>query len=235
MKKILFIMVMLFCGLLSTLNAYQLSTTDVTAYLHNAELSSLEGWHPFSTEPLSNVSVVTCFGETGILLASHYSSSTISAAAGIRLYSDSTDYYPVNLIDANTTGIVRDALIVKIHFTGTPYSSASARQGWITGNIGVRLQGGLSCSTDANHPAPSYMTDTCTYEMSGFLVSTTQPYWGKTTNWTELSFTFIPQGQCDWWQIRNLEVFYAALPNQPYESGIVINKVEMYAIRVDAW
>ncbi len=234
MKRHLRLLIVIYLGMLSSLYAYKVSTTDVTAYVHNSEFSSLEGWHPYYTDPLTDVSLVTCMGNSGVLLRSYYCSTTVSATAGIRLYSDGNDYFPINLVDANTTGIVRDALIVRVQLIGSPDVLGTESHGVITGNIGVTLQGGLSCSTDAFHPNPSYMTDNRIYETGGFIVSTSQPYFGMVTSWMDLSFTFIPPGQCDWWQIRNMEIYYQAMPNQPSESGIVINKIDMYAIRVDA-
>jgi len=45
--------------------------------------------------------------------------------------------------------------------------------------------------------------------------------------------TLIPPEEGDWWQIRNIYLGYEGMPNQPYKSGIIINKIELYAIRVD--
>jgi len=50
---------------------------------------------------------------------------------------------------------------------------------------------------------------------------------------TAMSFYFIPPEEGDWWQIRNIYLGYEGMPNQPNKSGIVINKIELYAIRVD--
>jgi hypothetical protein len=53
--------------------------------------------------------------------------------------------------------------------------------------------------------------------------------WKKTAK----SFYFPPE-ESDWWQIRNIYIGYEGMPNQPCKSGIIINKIELYAIRVDA-
>jgi hypothetical protein len=51
---------------------------------------------------------------------------------------------------------------------------------------------------------------------------------------TDMSFYFVPPEESDWWQIRDFGIMYEGMPNQPYVSGLIINKVELYAIRVDA-
>jgi hypothetical protein len=45
---------------------------------------------------------------------------------------------------------------------------------------------------------------------------------------------YFPPEESDWWQIRDFEICYQGMPNQPSRSGIIINKIELYAIRVDA-
>jgi hypothetical protein len=96
------------------------------------------------------------------------------------------------------------------------------------------MEGALSCSIDRNHTSVPYMTDNRIYELGGFNVSTTQPLYGIATGWTDMSFYFVPPEESDWWQIRDFEIMYEGMPNQPYVSGLIINKVELYAIRVDA-
>ena len=53
------------------------------------------------------------------------------------------------------------------------------------------------------------------------------------TTWNVFTFNFTPPGHCDWWQIRNIELAYTAAPNQPMPTGMTIDRVEMYAIRID--
>jgi hypothetical protein len=237
MKKLFYLLMIILASLSAvSSNAYKITTTNVTGCIHNSDFSNLDGWYPYFTNSLSTVKIVTFSNDTGVLLASNYYSGTTSARAGIRIYSIDSDYYPINLVNSNdtTTEIVHDALLVKIQYKAASSDCLSGSYGFISGNLCVFMEGALSCSIDRNHTSVPYMTDDRIYELGGFNVSTSQPLYGIATNWTDMSFYFVPPEESDWWQIRDFEIMYEGMPNQPYVSGLIINKVELYAIRVDA-
>jgi len=231
MKKIFYlVLLILACTIPVISSAYTITTTNVTSCIHNSDLNTLDGWYSYYTVSLSTVSLITYLNETGIALESIYYSGNTSAGAGIRLYSTNSAYYPINLVnsDDTTTEIVHDALIVKIQYMGSTTGA-----GVISGNLTIYLQGGLACTIDKENTNTPYMSDYRIYELGGFCVSTSQPIYCKATCWTDMYLTFIPPEESDWWQIRDFEICYEGMPNQPYKSGIIINKIELYAIRVD--
>ncbi len=231
MKKIFYLVLIISACMISVAsNAYKITTTNITGSIHNSDFSTLDGWYSFYTPSLSEVSIVNCLNEVGVLLKSDYCNTTTSAIAGIQNYSSMGSYYPINLLDSNTTEIVHDALMFKIQYMASTPACWSESSSYLSGNFYVFLQGGLSCTTIAN---PPFAVDTRIYELGGFNVSTSQPIYCLATSWTDMYLTFIPPEEGDWWQIRNIYLGYEGMPNQPYKSGIIINKIELYAIRVD--
>jgi hypothetical protein len=230
MKKLFYlVLLILACTIPVVSSAYKITTTNVTNCIHNSDFSTMDGWYSYYTVSLSTVSLITYLNETGIALESLYYSGSTSAVAGIRLYSTDSDYYPINLLNSDTTEIVHDALMVKIQYMGSTTGA-----GVISGDLSVYLQGSLACTIDKDNTTVQYMSDYRIYELGGFNVSTSQPIYCKATSWTDMYLTFIPPEESDWWQIRDFEICYVGMPNQPSPSGIIINKIELYAIRVDA-
>jgi len=230
MKKIFYIaLLILTCTIPVPSSAYTLTTTNVTNCIHNSGFNTMDDWY---TSTPSEVSIVNCLGETGVLLKSNYCNTTNSVLVGIQTYSDISTYEPINLLNSNKTEIVHDALILKIQYMASTPACWSESSSYISGNLCVFLQGGLSC-TAVTKPEPPLLVDTRIFELGGFNVSTSQPIYCKATSWTDMCLTFIPPEESDWWQIRNIYLGYEGMPNQPNKSGIVINKIELYAIRVD--
>jgi hypothetical protein len=228
-KKILLLFFLLLVAVSFPL-AYTVTTTNVTNYIVNNNFDSFYGWHAVTTSQMTFAGFTTCYGRTGIYLRSFYTNTTKSYPATIKLYSPTaTDYNPVTLVDANTTAIARDAILVKVRMMGVP----SITSGLVCGNFTVKLQGALSCCTDFCHHSVPYSSDTQIFETGGYQVSPSQCYFGLMTTWSEYLFTFIPQGQCDWWQVRDIQLSYEAMATQPYPTGVLIDLIEMYAIRVD--
>jgi hypothetical protein len=235
MKKILLMFIIsLFCLVITNSNAYKISTTNVTSCITNSDFTTLNGWYSFYDPSLSGVSIVTCLNEVGVLLKTNYCNTTVCAQAGIQNYSPAGTYYPINLLNSDKTEIVHDALVLKIQYMASTPACWSESSSYISGDLYVLMQSCLSCSTDDNNINPPYMTDTEIFQLGGFNVSTSQPIYCKATSWTDMYLTFIPPEESDWWQIRNLCIGYIGMPNQPCKSGIIINKIELYAIRVDA-
>ncbi len=228
MKKIFYLVLIISACMISVASkAYKITTTNITGSIHNSDFSTLDGWY---TAFPSEVSIVTCLNETGVLLKSNYCNTTNSVLVGIQTYSGASTYEPINSLNPDKTEIVHDALMFKIQYMASTPACWSESSSYLSGNFYVFLQGGLSCTTIAN---PPFAVDTRIYELGGFNVSTSQPIYCMATSWTDMYLTFIPPEEGDWWQIRNIYLGYEGMPNQPYKSGIIINKIELYAIRVD--
>ena len=160
-----------------------------------------------------------------VCLRAGYTSS--GQAYDAKLISIDTATTAIVLVDSNSTLIninqslnldymACDAIKVKVFIRGDPTVGDST----ITGQFSCTLKSALSFGE----------TSSLIYEKA--LLKSPSSVIGCMNSWHILSFTFPTHLQSDWWQVRNIELNYQAAPNQPNPTGVLIDRIEVYAIQV---
>ena len=229
-KRLFFIIFSLYS--LTHVWAYKDTTINVTDFIYNNNFDSgLSGWYAETTQGLTDVTTLTVYGKSVVALRSFYKSTTVSAKAAIQLYEGTgtgANYHPIDF-STTTPHIVHDSLIIKVWAMGTPVTG-TVSGGTVSGTFTILLQSAVALPPST---PPSGTYDFRVYQIEGFQAISSDSVFGIMTTWNVFTFTFTPPGYCDWWQIRNLEISYTAAPNQLMPTGMTIDRIEMYAIRID--
>jgi hypothetical protein len=230
----------------SPLLASIVTTLNVTPLLYNNSFdiqtsvsSAVVGWTVLTTLGMTEIeSGTSTDGRNVARLKALYSNSSIAVLATLQTWDNIGTTSAYHSIDFSTTSppTVHDAIIVKVWAKGS--GIAAFGNGTVTGSFSVLLQSALSLSTVAvgasyNGGSLSLFRDMRVTESEGFKALGSDGIFGVMTTWNVFTFTFTPPGYCDWWQIRNLQLNYLAAANQPFPTELVIDRVELYTIRID--
>ncbi len=248
MKRNLKIILMIGCLFGSFLSGYGyvVNTTNETPLIYNNSFNSgLSGWTMLNTAGLTTVVTGTSSdGRSVIKLRSLYSSTTISKVAGVQTWDGTGLSSNYHVIDFTTTytvlsngtvyavlsnmTVVRDGIIIKVWAKGS--EDAAYGNGTVTGTFAILLQSAVALPSDTT--ILNY--DITTFQSEGFKAISPDIVFGRMTTWNVFTFNFIPSGQCDWWQIRNLQLSYTANQNQATPTELWIDRIELWVIRIDA-
>ncbi len=229
-----------FIGWIHHSYAYTISTVTCTNLIYNNNFDSgLSGWTAITTKGVTDaITGVSTDGRTVIRLRSLYTNGSIMAQSAIQTWDGTGTTSNYHAIDFSTTSppTVRDGIIVKVWAKGSGIAPFS--NGTVTGYFSVFIQSALSnisfsTSTTISTATPSGDTDTRILESEGFNAISTDSIFGVMSTWNVFTFTFTPQGECDWWQIRNLQISYTAAPHQAVETELVIDRVELYTLQIN--
>jgi hypothetical protein len=200
--------------------SYTAVTLDLTTACQNYSFDNgLMSWQALTTAGYTSIDSSTNYhGCSVVFLKANYAKTTNGSEAAV------SPLYPVELY-----GTPRDGLQVKVHFMGMDTMSACT----VTGMFSVELKGGLSIySTGPTINANDTTADNRILQR-GFIQSwSSNSVIGVMSTWNVFNIAFTPPS-CDWWQLRQLKLSYKAAPNQKTPTGIAIDRVEIYATRID--
>jgi len=233
---------------MSGVEAVTYTTRDYTFCVFNPNFNDLTGWESYCTPGQTSACITTVNGVTGVYLKAE-SNATTSAViqicpSNLTTYNSGgsmiTNYYysgttvlfqPITFINDADNSIgpyqyVTDGLMIKIRLRGlTQNTYGLYSSGLIPGTFSVLMENSLSHNPGVNATPPTLYNvgQLMDYTQSGVSMP----------DWNILTFTLLPENPCDWWQIRNLRLSYTPA-GVDYVSGVMVDKIELYGISVDA-